>query len=507
VSATRRTLLVVDDERDVVDALRRVLKRPDMEFVGCTRPEEALQVLAERPVDLIISDLDMPGMNGIELLGRVRRAHPGTLRMVLTGRASLQNALEAINHGAVHQYLTKPWDTAALRATVDGALSRADELRKQDEAEHRRAKRQTQLRQLEAAFPGVTRLTLDKGLVQLDPARLDAMWSLRDALGDSPADAWLLDPPGAPASSHHSPSSDLEDLRGVVLDQRFRLDALVGSGGFGVVYRALQLSLDRPVAVKLLRSGAAGHTDLNRFRVEALAACQVVHPNAVTLLDAGVEARGLAYLVMELLSGETLAQSLGRGETFPFDAAAGVAADVCAALAVAHRSGILHRDIKPANVFLHRGPDGPTTKLLDFGIATLASATARVATAPGQLMGTPAYIAPERVTGDAVDGRADVYGVGVLLYEILSGVRPLPDASAAEMVRQQLTVHPRPLSALDDSVPPDLDALVGRMISKDKADRPAAEEAAAALREQVPRLPAVRMRGGSMAASAATTKA
>jgi eukaryotic-like serine/threonine-protein kinase len=489
------TLLIVDDEPDVVDALRRTLEDPRLEIVGCTRPSEALDVLATHEVDLVISDLDMPEMHGLDLLRRVRQDHPEVIRIVLTGRASLDSALDAINQGEVQRYLTKPWNRAKLRETIDEALERIAELRRSADAARRVALREQIRQRLESSHPGITKVELDDGVVLLDPVRLDACWTLRDVASESLADTWILD--GAEDRSHSgSPSADLHRMSGVVLDQRFRLEEPIGSGGFGVVYRALQLSLERFVAVKVLRLEGTGLDYLKRFRVEALSSCRVVHPNAVTVLDAGVSDQGLAYLVMELLTGETLAQRLARGDTLSFEAGAAVAADLCGALAVAHDSGILHRDVKPANVFLHQGPQGPVTKLLDFGIAKLASPrdSHQGITADDLLVGTPAYIAPERISNGEMDGRVDVYGVGVLLYEMLSGVRPFEGESPTEVARKQLNVYPRPLIAIDASVPPELDALVTRMLFKEPERRPTAGQAVASLRDLLPRLPARHMR-------------
>ncbi len=163
------TLLVVDDEPDVVDALRRALRDSRYEVLGCTRPLEALELLGRRRVDLVISDLDMPEMHGLELLRRVRAAHPGTLRIVLTGRASLESALSAINQGEVHRYLTKPWEQAALRRTVEESLERLSELRSSADAAQRVAVRAEIHEALEARSPGITRVSLDGGAVHLDP--------------------------------------------------------------------------------------------------------------------------------------------------------------------------------------------------------------------------------------------------------------------------------------------------------------------------------------------------
>ena len=482
------TVLVVDDEPDVVDALRRALRSPRLSVIGCTRPGEALEIVAAQRVDMVISDLDMPDMHGLELLRRVRRDHPEVVRIVLTGRASLESALEAINQGEVQRYLTKPWDGVVLRRTVDEALDRLAEIRWSADAARRVSAREQIERELERSYPGITHVELEDGVVVLDAKRLDAAWSLRD-----------VEEPQA------APGEPLERLSGVVLDQRFLLEEPIGKGGFGVVYRALQLSLDRFVAVKVLRSREPGRAHLKRFRLEALSTCRVVHPNAVTVLDAGIDDKGMAYLVMELLTGETVSQRLRRGETLTFDAAAQLGADLCDALGVAHESGILHRDVKPANVFLHDGPTGTVVKLLDFGIAKLVLSRGSSITADDLLVGTPAYMAPERMThGDVVDGRVDVYSVGVLLYEALSGSRPFHGESATELARQQLHVHPRPLREIDPSVPAELDAIVSRMIDKDPAARPTARGVATELRA-LSSLPSEHMRRAASASTDVST--
>ncbi len=483
------TLLVVDDEPDVVAALRRALRDPRYEVLGCTSPHDALDLLARQRVDVVISDLDMPGMHGMDLLRRIRADYPETVRMVLTGRASLETALDAINQGEVHRYLTKPWDRAALRETIGTSLDRLDEARAAAAASVRVDRRAEILAELERRHPGLTRVALVDGAVVLDPLRLDLAWRLGASTSDG--------------------SAPLDGLAGRVLDQRYRLETPIGSGGFGVVYQGVQLSLEREVAVKVLRAHGTAADRMRRFRVEALSTCRVVHPNAVVLLDAGVSDQGLAYLVMELLDGETLAARLRRGETLSFRDAAALGADVCAALAVAHAAGIHHRDIKPANVFLHRGPEGAVTKLLDFGIAKLATPLGSFAelTAEDVVLGTPAYLAPERVLGAAIDGRADVYSVGVLLYDALAGVTPFHGASPDAVLQQQVSMHPRPLSALDPDVPEALDAIVRELLAKEPSRRPAAAEAADRLRALAAALGDGRMRAAATAWASLTTEA
>ncbi len=174
------TLLVVDDEPDVVDALRRTLRHPSWRVIGEVSPQAALERLAREPVDLVISDIDMPGMNGVELVGRIRRAYPEVVRMLLTGGASLGSALRAINDGEVHRYLLKPWDRAELRDTVRAALARLVELRRSNAADHRAAARTKLLDALEAEVPGITHVERAGEVYVLDERALDKMVDLRE---------------------------------------------------------------------------------------------------------------------------------------------------------------------------------------------------------------------------------------------------------------------------------------------------------------------------------------
>lgn len=174
------TLLIVDDEPDVVDALRRTLRHPSWRVIGETSPQAALERLATEPVDLVISDIDMPGMNGVELVARIRRSHPDVVRMLLTGGASLGSALRAINDGEVHRYLLKPWDRAELRETVRAALARLVELRRSAAADGRAAVRAKLLDALEAEVPGLTHVERTGEVYVLDERALNAMVDLRE---------------------------------------------------------------------------------------------------------------------------------------------------------------------------------------------------------------------------------------------------------------------------------------------------------------------------------------
>lgn len=275
-----------------------------------------------------------------------------------------------------------------------------------------------------------------------------------------------------------------------VLNGAFRLDEKLASGGFGVVYRATQLSLQRPVAVKLLKPppGEQSGKVFERFHREGFTACRIVHPNAVAVLDLGVSEDGLPYLVMELLDGDTVAERLRAEGPFPLGRALEVLADVCSVLDAAHRTGVIHRDIKPSNVFLHRPPatagGGEVVKVLDFGIARLLDDPVRLSlTHTGELLGTPTYMAPERVSRGEESPRTDIYSVGVMLYEMLAGRLPIGGQSNVwSALWMQVTLAPDPLEEVLPWVPPALADLAARALAKQPEERPEAAEMEAALR-------------------------
>ncbi|MBC7791408.1 MAG: serine/threonine protein kinase [Anaerolineae bacterium] len=282
-----------------------------------------------------------------------------------------------------------------------------------------------------------------------------------------------------------------ETLPGTVLDEKYRLAEKIGSGNFGTVYRGEHIFLHHPVAVKVFRP-AIGHValeSLERFRLEGISACRINHPNAVTVLDFDVSAGSLAYLVMELLHGRSLADELrAEGKMSPIHCAH-IAGSVCDALAEAHAAGIVHRDIKPSNVFLDDSHSEQLVKVIDFGIAKLTDTSAepdlQVSTVAGMFVGSPAYMAPERLLGDPYDGRADVYSVGVMMYEMLSGHLPFEvgDAGYRALVKMQVMEHPPSLTATDVGVPHEMEAIVFDALAKTPDKRPTAQELGARLRD------------------------
>jgi len=272
-----------------------------------------------------------------------------------------------------------------------------------------------------------------------------------------------------------------ETLPGTVLDEKYRLAEKIGAGSFGTVYRGEHILLHHPVAVKVFRP-AVGHLALesvDRFRLEGISACRINHPNAVTVLDFDISA-GLAYLVMELLRGRSLAEELRIREKLSCLICANVAACVCDALAEAHEAGILHRDIKPSNVFLHQTQSEYTVKVIDFGVAKLTGAAAngdQQSTIAGLVVGTPAYMAPERLLDEPYDGRSDVYAVGVMMYEVLTGRLPFTAHGADywSVAKMHIVDSPPPLSGAGVDVPNEMEEIVFDALSKTPEHRPTAK--------------------------------
>ena len=250
---------------------------------------------------------------------------------------------------------------------------------------------------------------------------------------------------GEAASDVHSiPRVEGEDpLIGRILDERYRIEGVLGSGGVGVVYRGRHLGLNRLVAIKVLRDGYLDVEVLRkRFEREAQALSALAHPNIVGLTDYGIS-DGMPYLVMELLDGSSLDELIDERTRMEPRRVVEIVRGVVRALAFAHQRGVLHRDLKPGNVILAPLPDEPDhVKLLDFGLAKIledeADSEEPTLTRAGTIIGTPAYMAPEQASGSRADERADVYSAGILLYELLAGRPPFKAEKRTDVMRSHI---------------------------------------------------------------------
>ena len=278
-----------------------------------------------------------------------------------------------------------------------------------------------------------------------------------------------------------------------VIANRFEIESLAGSGGMGTVYRARDRESAGLIALKILNDADSSHDE--RFVREARALASLSHPGIVAYIAHGITPAGERYLATEWLEGEDLAQRLERGPLALGECLA-LAARVAEALAAAHARGIVHRDLKPANLFLREGAIERVT-VLDFGIARLANTSLR-ATTTGIVLGTPAYMAPEQARGDKqLDARADVFALGCVVWECLTGRAPFAGEHVMAVLAKVLFDEPPPLSGLRRDVPIALAELVTRMLSKDPASRPANGAAVAAELAELPETPALEIERGA----------
>jgi eukaryotic-like serine/threonine-protein kinase len=286
---------------------------------------------------------------------------------------------------------------------------------------------------------------------------------------------------GAGALVRSNKPLEAHEVIGQVVDGRYRIEKLVGEGGMGRVYLAEHVEIGRRVAMKILHPVYSHMPDLvERFRREARAASRIGHPHIVDVTDSGRTREGSVYFVMEYLEGVDLGTVIEREGAIDIRRALRVTTQICRALAAAHNAGIIHRDLKPENIFLTmRDSTSDFVKVLDFGIAKSTEAErvwTRRLTSPGMAMGTPEYMAPEQAAGKPADERCDVYAVGAILYEALTGVAPYDGDNFMEVLTKKAMAEPVPVQQLRPEVPEVVAALVVRAMARDPQDRPASME-------------------------------
>ena len=432
--AQAASLLVVDDHETNRDILSRYLQRRGHRVSTASGGRQALSLLADRPFDLVLLDIVMPDMNGYQVLQQLKadQSMSQTPVIFISALDDTLGKVQAFRAGGA-DYVTKPFQADEVIARVENQLK-------------------------------ISRLQKDLGRQNQELLRKNEELTQAQKRTDLVFSALA------------------EALPGTVLDGKYRLDERIGTGGFGAVFRGMHLGLDLPVAIKVFRPLPGNDTPdaLERFCQEGIAASRIRHPNVVEIHDNGISSTGIAYLVMELLQGHTLAAELSDRRPLAPQRTVEILLPVCETLAEFHAAGILHRDIKPENIFLHRGRDGEVVKLLDFGLSKIwgpSGEQTQITMSLGDtVVGTPAYMAPERLLNAEYDGRSDVYSLGVIMYRMLCGRAPFETDGNAKyaVAMMQLTAEPPSMSALNPSLPQGLADLVGRTLSKDPGRRPSA---------------------------------
>lgn len=468
-------ILVVDDEEGNRDLLRRRLERGGYAVILAESGEEALAIVGREPIDLILLDMLMPGLDGLAVLERVKGdARTRDLPVIMISALdSLQEIAKCIKTGA-EDYLPKPFDPIILRARIESSLARKrwrdqeqDVLRAISvvtgaasavEAGTYRAGQLADIAQRSDAIGGLARM-MDRMATEVHDretrlrARLQELRSEIHAVGSGasallPEDGVTLEP-------------------GVSFAGRYRIDRLIGRGAMGSVYLAHDVELDDDVAVKVLKPDLVGDAaSRERFKEEIRLARRITHQNVVRTHDFG-EAAGVWYLTMEYVEGMTVRSLLDSRGRLGVAATLAIATQLAQSLDVAHAGGVIHRDIKPENLLLD---NGGTLKVMDFGVARLTE-SASAATETRLIAGTPAYMPPEQLTGDAIDARADLYAAGAVIYECLTGHRPHRAPGMTELFRQVLGDTPVPPATLAPELPRALSDLVMQLLAKRVDDR------------------------------------
>ncbi|MBX7223968.1 MAG: response regulator [Blastocatellia bacterium] len=435
VVMTKGDIFIVDDNPNNLHLLSGILQEKGFNVRLANSGKRALAAVKASPPELVMLDITMPEIDGYEVCRRLKE-DPQTSAVPIIFISALDDSSDKVRAFQVGgaDYVTKPFQAEEVIARIEHQLkiSRLQQALEQEKAEL--VKKNEELLQAQR--------------------RTNLVFS---ALSDA--------------------------LPGTVLDDKYRLDHKIGAGGFGAVFQGTQLSLGRPVAVKVFRPSKGNDTqeELERFRLEGISACRLNHPNAVAILDSGISSSGIAYLVMELLHGKTLQAELTNLRWLPLKRTVLIIQQVCSALAEAHQAGIIHRDIKPENIFLHQSNQGEVVKVVDFGIAKLlgeeVSEDLAQITARDNIVGTPAYMAPERVGNLPYDGKTDVYSVAVMTFQMLAGKPPFPlgPGGVVGLMLAHLNQPPPPIRTVNPTLPESVETVLLQGMEKKPALRPSAD--------------------------------
>ena len=476
----RGTILIVDDEPNNRAVLERHLERQGYTVVSAGDGATALEIVQRMSCDVVLLDVRMPGMDGREVLRRIKQDQATRdIPVVMISAADDLSTIAACIEAGAEDFLPKPFDQVILRARV-GACIEKKRLRNL-EVDYLR-----QVERVAEAATAVERGIYAAGSLAKVAERGDALGRLARvfdsmAVGVKAREQRLQDhvtnlrremdeaKRSAAATGDTSEPDDGALIPGELFANRYQITRVVGRGGMGMVYKARDRELAEDVAIKTLRGNAMSDdpTVVERFKTEIRLARRISHRNVVRTHDLG-EHDGSYYVTMEYVEGITVRELIDMRGHLSVPSTLGIAQQLAASLEVAHGQGVIHRDIKPQNMLLD--PDG-VLKVMDFGIARLAEHTSTL-TQAGMVIGTPAYMAPEQLLAEEVDARSDLYAVGVVLYECLTGALPFEGASPIALIAKVLHTVPVAPAERDGSVPLPLSGLVMRLLDKEPGGRP-----------------------------------
>jgi CheY-like chemotaxis protein len=481
-------VLVVDDDEDNRAMLRRRLEREGYDAVCVADGKRAIEALAGGGFDVMLLDVLMPDMDGHEVLARVKGA-PETRDIpviMISALDDMPNIVKCIERGA-EDFLPKPFDPVLLRARISSSLA------KKRLHDHEREYIRQVGRVIEAAT-AVEKGGYASGMLKELAGRGDELGRLarvfdgmaaqvhsreerlRDQLRELRADIGFAKNTG----ELHAKLDGGSLTPGTVFADRYEIIEPIGEGGMGMVYRARDRDLGDDVAIKTLRPElVTDSARIERFKTEIRIARKISHRNVVRTHDFG-EWMGVYYLTMECVEGITLRELIDSRGALQAPSVLAMGQQLADSLAVAHEQGVIHRDIKPQNLLLD---DEGVLKVMDFGVSRLANRVSEL-TDVGVVVGTPTYMSPEQLLGETVDVRSDLYAVGVVLYECVTGRIPFEAESMISLIAKLLHEEPVPPSQITADVSPVLAELILRLLAKRPEDRvQSAAELAAQLRQ------------------------
>ncbi len=470
-------LLVVDDVEDNRAVLERRLRRQGHTVEAAGGGHAALGLLKREKFDLVLLDVLMPDLDGLAVLERMKadpelREIPVIMISALDDVASVVRCIE----GGAEDHLTKPFDPVLLRARISACLEK--KRLRDTELEYLR-----EVGRVIQAATAVEAGSYESGSLAQVGQRTDELGRLArvfDAMADQvrarenrlrdQVDALRREIEEAKQKKREAVPREMANLpSGELFAGRYEILEEVGRGGMGMVYRAFDRDLGEQVAVKTLRSELLVDPNLiERFKSEIRLARHISDKHVVRTHDFG-EWDGICYLTMEYVEGITVRELLDTQGRLGVAPTMAIASQLAHSLSVAHEQGVIHRDIKPQNLLLDQAG---VLKVMDFGIARLAEGPSSL-TEVGMVVGTPDYMSPEQMLGEQVTERSDLYSVGVVLFECLTGRLPFLASSTVALIAKSLREAPPDPASLNPEVPPNLGALVLRLLAKDPGERPA----------------------------------
>jgi CheY-like chemotaxis protein/tRNA A-37 threonylcarbamoyl transferase component Bud32 len=434
-------ILIVEDDLDLCDRVVLWLTHEEHSLDAVHDGLEALEMLRSREYDIVILDWDLPGMLGVDVCNKFRAEGGTTPVLMLTGRGNMSDKEKGFDAGA-DDYLTKPFHLKELSARIKALVRRNSMIE-------------------------VTK----KVIAQTRP---DIFYKLCPECGLS----YSLNKEFCDDDREQLITEKLDPALGTVFGERYEIESVIGSGGMSVVYKAKHKLMNKVVAIKLMDPRLVRQQiAVRRFQLEAQAASRLNHPNVIVVHDFGITPDEQPYMVMDFLGGRSLQDILDERPQLDPPRAKRIFTQCASGLAHAHQFGVVHRDVKPNNIIIDQDHAGEEiVKIVDFGIAKLVSeadSKQQRLTRAGEFFGTSMYMSPEQCRGKDVDRRADIYSLGCVMFESLTGLPPFEGENDLDTIQMHLSAEPPTLRERrpDLNIPDEFEFLVRKSLEKDADKR------------------------------------